>query len=88
MGKGKKKLRLQPGDMIVSLDDEEVGILIKRKKIKGLLNTNIPATWVWTIDWVKGGTRAAEVWGAIHHNEDDLIEDVKSGYWTLYRALD
>jgi hypothetical protein len=35
MGKSKKKLTLQPGDMIVSLDDEEVGILIKRKKIKG-----------------------------------------------------
>ena len=87
MGKGKKDLVLQPGDMIVSLDDEEVGILVKRKKIKGLLKTNIPATWVWIIDWVKGGTRAAQVWGAIQHNEQDLIEDVKSGYWTLYRAL-
>jgi hypothetical protein len=53
--------------MIVSLDDQEVGILIKRKKIKGLLNTILPAAWVWIIDWVKGGTRAAQVWGAIHH---------------------
>ena len=87
MGKGKKNLVLQTGDMIVSLDDEEVGVLVKRKKIKGLLNTNLPAAWVWIIDWVKGGTRAAQVWGAIHHSEDDLIEDVKSGYWTLYRAL-
>ncbi len=88
MGKGKKKLILQPGDMIVSLDDEEVGILVKRKKIKGLLNTSIPTTWVWIVDWVKGGSRAAQVWGAVYHNEEDLLEDVKSGYWTLYRALD
>mgnify|MGYP003154673474 FL=1 len=88
MGNSEQSLILQPGDMIVSLDDAEVGILVKRKKIKGLLNTNIPATWVWIVDWVKGGTRAAQVWGAIHHNEEDLLEDVKSGYWTLYRALD
>ncbi len=74
--------------MIVSLDDEEVGLLISREKIQGLLKTNIPTTWVWIIDWVKGGTRAAQVWGAVHHNEQDLIEDVKSGYWTLHRALD
>jgi len=88
MGTAEKDLALQPGDMIVSLDDEEVGILVKRKNIKGLLNTNAPTTPVWIIDWVKGGTRAAAVWGAIHHNEEDLIEDIKSGYWTLYRVLD
>ncbi len=88
MGKSKQKLTLQPGDMIVSLDDQEVGVLLKRKKIKGLLNTNLPATHVWIIDWVKGGTRAAAVWGAIHHHEEELLEDIKSGYWTLYRVLD
>ena len=87
MGKVKQNLRLQPGDLIISLDDEEVGILVEQKEIEGLLKTNKPKKKVWIINWVKGGTRAAQVWGAIHHNEDDLIEDIWSGYWTLYRAL-
>lgn len=87
MGKVKQNLRLQPGDLIISLDDEEVGILVEQKEIEGLLKTNKPKKKVWIVNWVKGGTRAAQVWGAIHHNEDDLIEDIWSGYWTLYRAL-
>tara|TARA_R100000388_G_scaffold83728_1_gene62670 strand:+ start:302 stop:568 length:267 start_codon:yes stop_codon:yes gene_type:complete len=87
MGKVKKNLKLQPGDLIISLDDEEVGVLVEQQEVAGLLKTNKPKRKVWIINWVKGGTRAAQVWGAIHHNEEDLIEDIWSGYWTLYRAL-
>ena len=87
MGKVQRNLKLQPGDLIISLDDEEVGVLVEQKEVAGLLKTNKPKKKVWVINWVKGGTRAAQVWGAIHHNEDDLIEDIWSGYWTLYRAL-
>jgi hypothetical protein len=87
MGKVKKRVKLQPGDLIVSLDDEEVGVLIERKKTDGLLKTNSAKKNVWVINWVKGGSRAAAVWGAIHHNEEDLVEDIASGYWTLYHAL-
>ena len=87
MGKVKENLKLQPGDLNISLDDEEVGILVEQKEVAGLLKTNKPKKKVWVINWVKGGVRAAQVWGSIHHNEADLIEDIWSGYWTLYRAL-
>jgi hypothetical protein len=87
MGK-RKKPKLQPGDLIVSLDDEDVGLLIDRKQIGGLLKGYSAKKWAWDIDWVKGGPRAIAVWGASSHHEDDLIEDIKSGYWILYNGID
>jgi hypothetical protein len=84
--KKKKELKLEPGDLIVSLDDEEVGILKERVQRDGLLVGTTPQKWAWIIQWVKGGERARSIWGFVDQSEEDLIEDIKSGYWILYRG--
>ena len=91
MGKVKKQVNLKPGDLIVSLDDTEVGLLVERKKVGGLLKGSAPSTWAWNIEWVKGGARAKNMWNipsVLNHSEEDLIEDILSGYWSLYRGVD
>lgn len=83
-----KNLKLEPGDLIVSLDDEEVGILIKRIEASSYLSKKTKSkVWSWEIEWVKGGSRARSIWGTQSHKEEDLLEDIKAGYWLLYRGV-
>ena len=81
--------KVNPGDLIVSFDSQEVGILryCTQAELSGRINEAQPAYW--RIHWLKGPRQS---WPAStepdRYRDTDLRSEIAAGYWQWFPAED